>query len=99
MRYAKRLPKPFIGSKYKSPILPERPAYGAAKLITVKWRFWAIKEVPSIEGAVSDKFKRTAMKMITSRPGRRCNDSSGRATILRWIIGGDHRQLLDCIYA
>ncbi len=81
-------------------VLYDRPTKGSAELIALEWRSLpGFKEVCRVELAVANEFVPAAVDLI--RPGSRdrVDHSAGGLSVLRRVVAGDDRELLDRVNA
>ena len=81
-------------------VLDDRPAYRTAELVPAEGRnLRTIEEIPGIQGAVTKKFIRAAVKLIGARTRDRIDNAARCSAIFRGIIRCDHREFLDRVNA
>src|SRR6266851_5061700 len=94
-----RLAQTFVVSEEESAIFHYGSTDRTAELIPMERGLGRVEEIPGVERAIADVFKRVAMEILRSRSCRSTNNAARRAPELCWVIARQHGELLNGVRA
>ena len=102
MRNSLALAEAFVITKDENPILPDRPSGRPAELVAAERRFLEavgiFKKIGGVQRAVAQELIHASVKLIGARARNRVDDAARSEAVLRGIVAGQDRELLDRIH-
>ena len=97
------LAEAFVVAKNIDFVLPDRAAARPTELIAAESRFFqtvgVLKEVRSVERAVTEEFIHAAVELVGSRARDGVNDAARGIPIFRGVVAGEDRKFLNGVPA